>query len=87
MSLLEDLRSRQKSDKTLMYQQVVDECPPISKALLVYLEKLFARKTIHHLEPMMQQALVFQAGIDKVINHLRSRNEAQEKEIKSTRTK
>lgn len=89
MSLLNDLRSKSnpiKDEVTEAYNRTLRECPPVSAALIAYLEKMFARRYIKPNEPMMQQELVYQAGVDKVIQHLRSQNERQEKEIKNPRT-
>ncbi len=89
-SLLEGLRSRNKAAPDLhldAYQKALRECPPVSAALLAYLDNMFARKPIPPTSPSLQQELVFQAGIDKVLMHLRSRNEQQERNIRETRTK
>ena len=83
MSSLKDLRSAQTAD----YNKALSQCPPVSKQLLAYLDKMFTRRLIKPTEPTMQQELVYQAGVDKVIEHLRSNNERQEKEVASTRTK
>ena len=83
MNSLKDLRSAQIVD----YEKAVRSCPPVSKALLAHLEKMFSRKMIKPTEPTMQQELVYQAGIDKVIEYLRKQNDRQEREVASTRTK
>lgn len=90
MSLLNDLRSKNEiinkviqDTKISDYNKMLLTCPPISERLLQYLEKMFSRRYIKPNDPCMQQELVFQAGIDKVIQHLRSQNERQEKEIKT----
>ena len=89
-SLLQDLRSknRETTDNAAeAFNKALRECPPVSAALLMYLEKMFARKQIKPNDPTMQQELVFQAGIDKVVMHLRSQNDRQENEIREARTK
>jgi len=83
MSSLKDFRSPQTVD----YEKALRDCPGVSKQLIAYLERMFSRKSIKPTEPTMQQELVYQAGIDKVLEHLRSQNERQEQEIKIGRTK
>ena len=89
-SSLKDLKSRirDKPDEAIeAYQRALNECPPVSSALLAYLDKMFARRKIKPNDPTMQQELVFQAGIDNVVMHLRSQNERQERNVKQIRTK
>jgi len=83
MSSLKDFRSTQIVD----YQKAVQSCPPVSKLLLEHIKKMFSRRSIKPTEITMQQELVYQAGIDKVIEYLRGQNERQEKAITETRTK
>jgi hypothetical protein len=89
MSLLNDLRSRNSTpdEVTDAYDKAVRECPPVSASLIAYLEKMFSLKYIKPNVPTMQQQLVFQAGQDRIIKHLRSQNERQEQEVRSIRTK
>ena len=87
-SLLDDLKSRQPIKTTLAdYQKSLSECPPVSKALIEYLERMFSRKVINPTSASMQQELVFQAGIDSVLLHLRNRNDRQEELIRVDRVK
>ncbi len=90
-SLLNDLRSAQKieiRDKGLEdYVRVIQECPPVSNIMLEHLDKMFSRKSIKPTSPTMEQELVYQAGIDKVLAYLRSANERQEKEQQEIRTR
>ena len=90
MSLLSDLRSKTKQTaeaNTKDYQKALRECPPVSASLVAYLEKMFSRRQIKPNDPTMQQELVFQAGVDKVIMHLRSQNDMQEQRVREERTK
>lgn len=89
-SLLQDLRSKNRDSTDTVaeaFNKALRECPPVSAALLMYLEKMFARKQINPTNPSMQQELVYQAGIDKVVMHLRSQNDRQEREVRETRIK
>lgn len=88
MSLLNDLKSKQKKKSLddVAYARALQDCPPVSAALLAYLDKMFARKYIEPNNPNMSQELIFQAGIDKIKNHLRTQNDRQEKEIRDNRT-
>lgn len=89
-SLLEDLRSKKMTTvdaQAEAYNKALLDCPPVSAALIVYLNRMFARRYIKPNDPTMQQELVFQAGIDKVVQHLGNQNDRQEKEIRDSRTK
>lgn len=89
-SLLEDFRSKnkQKADASLdEYNAACRTCPPVSQLLLDHLDMMFSRKDVHHTDPTMSQQLIIQAGIDKVIKHLRRQNDRQEKEAREARTK
>lgn len=83
MSSLDDLRSKHLKD----YNTAILKCPPVSKQLLDYLEKMFSKKAIKPTSPTMEQELVYQAGIDQIINHLRNQNARQEDEIMKKRIK
>jgi hypothetical protein len=88
VSLLDDLRSKTNTvGDTEAYKKALGDCPPVSAGLLAYLDKMFSRRSIKPNEPTMQQELVFQAGVDKVLQHLRGQNERQEQDIRSQRTK
>ena len=90
MSLLDDLKSKhltKDKDSLSNYNKAIRECPPVPKALLEYLDRMFSRKMIRPTSPTMEQELVYQAGIDNIIQHLRSQNDRQEQEIRQSRTK
>lgn len=88
-SLLDDLRLQQhtKAKQLVDYEKTISECPPVSKALIQYIERMFSRKLILPTSPSMQQELVYQAGIDKVIAHLRSQNDKQERTLRESHVK
>jgi len=89
-SLLNDLRSHQitaSAKATEDYLSAIQECPPVSNAMIEHLKKMYTRKIIKPTSSTMSQELIYQAGIDKIITYLENANTRQEKEQQDIRTK
>ena len=84
---LESLRSQHNPGRTAEYQKEIAQCPPISKLLLAHLRKMFSRPTLKPTKDTMAQELIYQHGIDKVLDYLETVNERQENEIRKERVK
>lgn len=68
------------------YTDAIHSCPPVSKALIAHLDRMFSRKTVLPTSPSMQQELVFQAGIEKIKDYLKEQNARQERETSELQT-
>ena len=64
------------------YEQVIDSAPPVSKALLHHIESMFVPAEIHPGDPGIKEKLVFQHGIERVLNYMRGLHERQENTAK-----
>ncbi len=82
-SLLDDF----KLSRSTEYRKLEQECPPISQQLLGHLDKMFARKTILPTSPTIGNELIYQAGVEKVLDYLRRQNGRQEDRIRADRIK
>jgi len=78
MSSLTDFKNKRLQD----YEQRVSQAPPISAALLQHMESMFVPERLNPDDPYMNNKLVFQAGINRVLDYMRGLHERQEKEIR-----
>lgn len=83
MTSLEDLRQKRLDD----FLQKIDNFPPVSAQLVAAVSAMFTPEKIHPSDPQMANKLIYQAGIDSVIDFLRKRHERQEAEIRREYTK
>lgn len=60
----------------------VNQCPAVSRQLIHHLKQMFAQKQISPATPSISNELIFQHGIDRVINYLEARNADQEKDTR-----
>lgn len=86
MSSLGSSKSKLIDQRVQSYIEATQQCPPVSKALIAHLDKMFSAKSIPPTSPSMQQELVFQAGIEKVKDYLKDQNARQERDIKEIHT-
>ena len=74
-SALENLRGRGLKE----YEQIQEGAPPVSAALLRHIENMFTPPDVSPGDPAMEQKLVFQHGIERVIKYLKNLHNRHEK--------
>lgn len=77
-SALENFRGKGLKE----YEQVVADAPPVSAALLRHIQNMFSPPEIPPGDPTMEQKLVFQHGIERVLRYMKSLHDRQEKYAK-----
>jgi hypothetical protein len=77
-SALEHLRGKGLKD----YEQMIEEAPPVSAALLRHMQKMFTAPDVPPGDPALEQKLVFQHGIERVLNYMKNLHDRQEKYAK-----
>jgi hypothetical protein len=82
-SLLEGLRQKSLKD----YEQVVENAPPISRALLDHMNKMFVAPEVPPSDPQIKEKLLFQHGIERVLNYMRGLHDRQERAAKEQYSK
>lgn len=77
-SLLEDYRRKSVKD----YEHTIDNAPPISRAMLDHMNTMFAPPEIPPGDPSIKEKLLFQHGIERVLNYMRGLHDRQEKDVR-----
>ena len=77
-SALEHLRGKGLKE----YEQMIEAAPPVSAALLRHIDNMFVPPDIPPDDPAMEQKLVFQHGIERVLKYLKNLHDRQEKYAK-----
>ena len=65
----------------------INQAPPVSRALLAYLDRMFQPPVLSPTATNLSEQLIFQHGIDSVKAHLRGVNYGQENAVQRERTK
>lgn len=65
----------------------INAAPPVSRALLAYLDRMFQAPVLNPAATNLAEQLIFQHGIDSVKAHLKRVNYGQESSIQRERTK
>jgi len=69
------------------FEQVRSEAPAVSLGMIKYLETMFTDPKIKPGIDHMSDHLIFQQGINSVLDHMRSLNERQEARIREQYSK
>lgn len=64
------------------YEQLQAGAPPVSEALLRHMNKMFTPPDLQPGDPAMEQKLVFQHGIERVLKYMKSLHDRQEQYAK-----
>lgn len=64
------------------YEQLIEEAPPVSAALLRHVQNMFTPPDLQPGDPTMEQKLIFQHGIERVLKYLKNLHDRQEKYAK-----
>jgi hypothetical protein len=67
------------------YEQIVDNAPPISRALLDHMQKMFVAPEIPPGDPQIKEKLLFQHGIERVLKYMGGLHARQEQTAQKER--
>ena len=80
MSALSDFKQNTVDPRLVDFERINNEAPAVSKVMLRHLEQVFQPIPIQPGKtPYLSDHLIFQAGVNSVIEHMRGLNERQER--------
>jgi len=84
MSALSDFRQNTVDPRLVDFERICNEAPAVSVVMLKHLEKVFSTPEVRPGTPYLSDHLIFQAGVQSVLNHMRGLNERQENNARET---